>query len=38
MVIDTNIIIACLKAEPKAVDTLSIWKREGRALFVSSIT
>jgi predicted nucleic acid-binding protein len=38
MVIDTNIIIACLKAEPKVVDTLSTWKREGRALFVSSIT
>jgi predicted nucleic acid-binding protein len=38
MVIDTNIIIACLKAEPKVVTILSDWKREGRALFVSSIT
>jgi len=38
MVIDTNIIIACLKGESKVVNILSNWKREGRALFVSSIT
>jgi len=38
MVIDTNIIIACLNAEQQAATALSAWKREGRPLFVSSIT
>lgn len=38
MVIDTNIIIACLSAEPRATFALSEWKRDGRVLFVSSIT
>lgn len=37
MVVDTNIIIACLKGEPVA-SVLSEWKRESRALFISSIT
>lgn len=37
MVVDTNIIIACLKGESVA-NVLSAWKKEGRALFVSSIT
>ena len=38
MVIDTNIIIAYLNAEPRAVVALSDWKQEGRGLFVSSIS
>lgn len=38
MVIDTNILIAYLKAEPAVVMALSEWKQTGRALFVSSIS
>lgn len=38
VVIDTNIIIACLKAEPDAVVALSELKKEGRALLISSVT
>lgn len=38
MIIDTNILIACLNAETRAVQALSIWKQEGRALFISSIS
>jgi len=37
MVIDTNIIIACLKGEEVA-SVLAQWKSSERALFVSSIT
>ena len=38
MVVDTNIIIACLKGEEGPVIGLSDAIRNGRALFVSSIT
>lgn len=38
MVIDTNILIAYLNAEAKAVITLSNWKQDDRALFISSIS
>ncbi|MDP3771794.1 MAG: type II toxin-antitoxin system VapC family toxin [bacterium] len=38
MLVDTNIIIACLNAEPKAVYALSEWKQMGRALLISSLT
>lgn len=38
MVVDTNILIACLSAEPNAVAAVSAWKQEGRVLFVSSVS
>lgn len=38
MLIDTNIIIACLNAESNIVRMLSEWKEERRSLFISSIT
>ena len=38
MIIDTNILIACLNAEANAADALSEWKREGRPLFISAIS
>lgn len=38
MLVDTNIIIACLNAEPKAVYALSEWKQTGRLLLISSLT
>jgi len=37
MVIDTNILIAYLKGDADVVAFLSSWRKEGRALFVSSI-
>ena len=37
MVIDTNIVIACLNGD-KIADALAQWKADGRALFISSIT
>lgn len=38
MVFDTNIIIAFLKGDEKVVNTMSGWKKEGRAFIISSIT
>lgn len=38
MVVDTNILIACLDAEPRAATVLSEWKQEGRALLISSVS
>ena len=38
MVIDTNILIACLNGEPQTASALSEWKQNGRPLFISSIT
>lgn len=38
MTLDTNIIIAYLNGEQSIVTTLTDWKREGRPLFVSSLT
>lgn len=38
MVIDTNILIACLNGDSSVVTPLSQWRKEGRALFVSSVS
>ena len=38
MVIDTNILIAALNAEPQATSALSKWKQEGRGLLISSVS
>lgn len=38
MVIDTNILIAFLNAEPGATTALSEWKQTGQTLFVSSVS
>lgn len=38
MTLDTNIIIAYLNGEQEVIATLTDWKREGRPLFVSTIT
>jgi len=38
MVLDTNILIAYLNGEPAVIDTLCRWRREGRALLISSIS
>ena len=38
MVIDTNILIAYLNGEDLVVNTITNWKENSRALFVSSIT
>ena len=38
MVLDTNILIAYLKGEPRVLATLEQWRLEGRALVVSSIS
>ncbi|MBI3290848.1 hypothetical protein HYZ76_01040 [Candidatus Falkowbacteria bacterium] len=38
MIIDTNIIILYLNGDKKVINGLTEWKRQGRALFISSIT
>ena len=38
MTLDTNILIAYLNGETGVVETLSNWRRENRALFISSIS
>jgi len=38
MVLDTNILIAYLKGEPEVVAALEQWRRDGRALVISSIS
>lgn len=38
MILDTNILIAYLNGEIEVIETLSSWRRENRALFISSIS
>lgn len=37
MTIDANIVIAYLWGDPKIIDTLSLWKEEGKPLFLSTV-
>jgi predicted nucleic acid-binding protein len=37
MTLDTNILIAYLNGDNNVISALSQWKKEGRALFVSSV-
>lgn len=38
MLIDTNILIFYLKGDPEIISALSTWKREGKPLFITTIT
>lgn len=38
MILDTNILIAYLRGEPKVVKKISSWKSCGRILFISTIS
>ncbi|MDP3956447.1 MAG: type II toxin-antitoxin system VapC family toxin [bacterium] len=38
MILDTNILIAYLNGETPVIDAISKWRREGRALFISSVS
>lgn len=38
MLIDTNILISYINGDTLAMEALSSWKQEGKALFISSVT
>ena len=38
MILDTNIVIACLREQPTAVKAITNWRQSGHALFISVVT
>jgi predicted nucleic acid-binding protein len=37
MTLDTNIIIAYLGGDREVIDTVSLWRKQGRPLFLSTV-